>query len=101
MDRAAEAELDVSPRELAEDVTSVVQRPCEPVRIGDQQGVTSRQAASANRRPGRSRLVPVNPWSTWMRSLPTPRACSPCTGRSDLVALLMRRAYPPRVHPPR
>jgi hypothetical protein len=47
MDRAAEAELDVSPRELAEDVTSVGQRPCEPIQLGHYQGVTG--SASSQR----------------------------------------------------
>jgi hypothetical protein len=40
MDRAAEAELDISPRELIENVTGVRQRPGEPVQLRHHQRVT-------------------------------------------------------------
>lgn len=40
MYRAAEAELDVPPGQLVQDVTSVGQRAGEPVQLGDYQGVT-------------------------------------------------------------
>src|SRR3954452_24135648 len=36
----------------------------QAVELGDHQRVPARQAASASRSPGRSRLVPVRPWST-------------------------------------
>jgi hypothetical protein len=41
VDRAAKAELDVSPRELVEDVPGIRQRPGQPVQLGHHQGVTS------------------------------------------------------------
>ncbi len=40
MDRAAEAELDISLRELVENVTGVRQRPGEPVQLRHHQRVT-------------------------------------------------------------
>jgi hypothetical protein len=41
VNRAAETELDVSPRELVEDVTGIGQRPGEPVQLRHHQRVTS------------------------------------------------------------
>jgi hypothetical protein len=62
MDRAAEAELDISLCELVENVTAASGRD----RASRSSLVTTsvspaRQAARASRRPGRSRLAPVRP----------------------------------------
>ena len=43
---------------------TVGQGPGQAVELGHHQRVPARQAATASRSPGRSRLVPVRPWST-------------------------------------
>lgn len=54
----------------------------------------ARQAASASRSPGRVRLVPVNPWSTYMCSSLTPRARSASFWAVRSCSLVETRAYP-------
>jgi hypothetical protein len=61
MDRAAEVELDLAAREVLDDVASVGQRASEAVELVTTRVSPARHAASACRRPGRSRWLPVRP----------------------------------------
>lgn len=64
MDGSAEVELDLAGGELVSDVASIGEGAGEPIELGHHEGVAAGQAASASRRPGRARVVPVRPWST-------------------------------------
>ena len=64
MEGAAEAELDVAAGELVDDVAGVGQRARKPVKLGDDERVALATRGQRLAQPGRSRLVPVNPWST-------------------------------------
>src|SRR3712207_6056560 len=48
----------------------------EPVEHGDHQRVALPARGERFAQPGRSQLVPVRPWSTYMRSALTPRLAS-------------------------
>jgi hypothetical protein len=64
VDRAADVEPDATVSEFVDDVAGVWHRTGEAIEFGDDQGGAFRQAARASRSPGRSRFVPVRPWST-------------------------------------
>ena len=65
VDRPTQRQADPPGGELIGDCTGIGQGPGQPVELGHHQGVLpAKHAASASRRPGRSRLVPVRPWST-------------------------------------
>jgi len=64
VNRAAEAELDVSSGQLIEDVAGTGSERASRSSFVTTKVSPARQAASASRRHGRSRFVPVRPWST-------------------------------------
>jgi hypothetical protein len=51
MDGPAKAELDLACRELGQDVTGIRQRACEPVQLGDDQGVTGAAGRQCHQQP--------------------------------------------------
>ena len=53
-----------SNRKFVGDRPCIREGPRQPIELGDNQRVAFSTCARASRRPGRSRLVPVSPWST-------------------------------------
>jgi hypothetical protein len=64
MYRAAEVELHLAASELVGDRARVRHRTGEPVELGQDEPVAGAAGSEALTEPGRSRLVPVKPWST-------------------------------------
>lgn len=62
--RAAEVEADVAAGEVIDDVARVGQRAREAVELGDHDCVAGAAGGERLPQPGRSRGVPVSPWST-------------------------------------
>jgi hypothetical protein len=64
MDRAADVEPDATVVEFIDDVAASGTERASRSSLVTTRVSPSRQAASASRSPGRSRFVPVRPWST-------------------------------------
>jgi len=62
--RPAEAELDLAAGEVLDDGPGIRQGTRQAVELGDDQGVARAAGGQRFARPGRSRFVPVRPWST-------------------------------------
>ena len=64
VDRPAQAQTDWPGSELIGDRSGVGQRSGQAVELGHHQGVSGSAGRECIAGPGRSRLVPVRPWST-------------------------------------
>jgi hypothetical protein len=62
--RAAEVEADLAAREVLDDVAGVGQRAGEAVELGDDERVPRAAGREGFAQSGRSRCLPVRPWST-------------------------------------